>query len=1081
MPSFNDYYAAEDIIEDFLRKELIGPVEPDEILDEPPLELYSIGILWPQRTSTEKIKVYDGASDAELEEMALDQSEFDCDMDVIDDLEEALEVPDGHINQANVYRPSAMAITMVVSGQEEYLKVRFRCASYIHHEEVQCYENKVKDENGIEVTQSRKRIVHKYIRNPIDSGDVVFSLKTKKPVKTDSIPGNIDLELFVRKTYPDGSRLITVSAINNTIVQNKEILQNTSALFQCHLSVISQKGFLPMIEKEHKENDLETENLNMLYRDVLNFASGHGCSVKWKVKNNVVYEIESDFIPVAEIFQMKPCELKNSQFLKMTFWNDKVRSQGCDELDDFIKLYEEWFFGQKEKAKDIKSYERAINANFANIQNCIKRLKNGVMLLRSNDIVWKSFLYMNEAMIMQRINYAKTKGKAVDPAEVSWYPFQLAFILQIIPDIVDDNGEWHNTVDLLFFPTGGGKTEAYLGISAFVIFYRKLTGKEKGDGVAIIMRYTLRLLTAQQFERATALICACEYLRQKYSIPGCEISIGLWVGMDVTPNTLEKARESIEKIKDDELVYKGNPIQIFHCPFCGSDIDVGDYKIEQTMKIKCPNKRCHFHDGLPIYVVDEDIYNVRPTLILSTIDKFARIVWEDRTVAIFGSDGITMPPNLIIQDELHLISGPLGSISGIYEAAIDELCTQGGIKPKIIASTATVRNAAKQIKALYDRESFQFPSYGIDINDSFFAKQADKNSKPVRRYLGICETGGSLLDILVRVYSCLFFAISHLEAMGIDPEIIDQYFTVVGYFNSLKDLGSSATVLTDRVGTYCNSLRQHKFKKFAEAMGLKRIRHHENTELTSRKSSKEIKETLEELEIKYPDERAYSYLLASNMLSVGIDIGRLGIMTVYGQPKSNAEYIQATSRVGRKNPGMVIPLYNAMRSRDKSHYEQFTYYHQTFYKHVEPTSLTPFSYRAIEKALHSVYVALIRHKVKRMRDNADVINFRKDDPDVKMIKQFILNRVKNIAPAALEFADDWLSQFELLWEDTAKNKSESFYYALRNKMPDTTCTLLVEAEKENLSDFPSTLNALRNVDFSSNVFILNRRNEGDKA
>lgn len=938
---------------------------------------------------------------------------------------------------------------------------------------------KAQDKNGVESTEYKKIILDKYVRTKIGCGDIIFDLETRKIISSNNIPNNIGIELFIRKTYADGSRLVTISVKNNVFSQNKKILLNTAALFQCHLSVISRNGFLPITTNEYGNSDIETQTLNMLYRDVYNYATGHGCSVKWQEENNIVNKIESEFMPVTELLQMESRYMHGYNCFNMKYWNDSVREEGCNELDRFVEFYQRWLIEQEQKSMGIKSYKKVIDKNFANIRKCIERLKHGINCLRSNNLAWKAFIYMNEAMLLQRVNYAKTKKIIIEPSSVSWYPFQLAYILQIIPDIVDKNSIWRDKVDLLWFPTGGGKTEAYLGLLAFVIFYRKLSKGQNGDGVTVIMRYTLRLLTTQQFERASALICACEFLRNKYSITGCEISIGLWVGMDLTPNTLMRAKENIERIKDGEFVHRENPIQIFHCPFCGKDIDIGDYRIETTMKIKCPNTDCNFHNGLPIYLIDEDIYNKKPTLLLSTIDKFARIVWEEKTAAIFGSDGDTEPPELIIQDELHLISGPLGSISGLYEMAIDELCTKNEVRPKIIASTATVRNAKRQIKSLYNRDSFQFPPQGIDIKDLFFAVRADRNSKPARRYIGICDTGGSLLDILVRVYGCLFFALKYLESLEFDKDIVDQYFTIVGYFNALKDLGSSATVITDRVELYSNSLRLHKFKIIAEKANIEKISIYSYNELTSRKSSKEIKDTLEELEIKYPDERAYSYLLASSMLSVGIDISRLGVMTVYGQPKTTAEYIQATSRVGRRFPGIVMPLYSGMRSRDKSHYEQFIYYHQTFYRQVEPTSVTPFSFRAIEKALHSVYVALIRHKVPDMRGNSDVVNYRKDNPEVMKIKQLILKRIYNIDNTAYEYAKGWLERFELLWEKAVKSKGDNFYYTLKGSMPDMTYTLLVEAEKDNLSDLPSTLNALRNVDSSSNVYILDRQSEDE--
>ena len=298
-----------------------------------------------------------------------------------------------------------------------------------------------------------------------------------------------------------------------------------------------------------------------------------------------------------------------------------------------------------------------------------------------------------------------------------------------------------------------------IGVCAFVIFYRRLFNKPIKDGVTIIMRYTLRLLTIQQFERATALICACEHLRKIHNISGGEINIGLWIGSNMTPNHISEAETKLKELREEpnKKIYEGNPIQITTCPWCGAIIDVGCYSIDQTMTISCKNnKYCEFHSSLPIYLVDDDIYEKCPTLILSTVDKFARIVWEEKSKAIFGKDNI-MPPELIIQDELHLISGPLGSIAGVYEIAVEKLCDRDGKTPKIVASTATVRNANEQIKSLYNKEMFQFPPNGISATDSFFAVQADKSQRPARKYIGLCEAGGSLADLLIRVYSNLIF------------------------------------------------------------------------------------------------------------------------------------------------------------------------------------------------------------------------------------------------------------------------------------------------------------------------------------
>lgn len=327
---------------------------------------------------------------------------------------------------------------------------------------------------------------------------------------------------------------------------------------------------------------------------------------------------------------------------------------------------------------------------------------------------------------------------------------------------------------------------------------------------------------------------------------------------------------------------------------------------------------------------------------------------------------------------------------------------------------------------------------------------------------------------MIRVYGTMFFAVHYMKAIGIPSKVIDQYWTVVGYYNALKDLGSASTVIRERVIGYAESLRLHKFRDMAEKAGMGPIQIGQSCELTSRKSSKKIKDALEELEIAYPDERAYSYVLASNMLSVGIDINRLGAMLVYGQPKSNAEYIQATSRVGRNQPGIVFTLYHPMRSRDRSQYEQFQYYHHTFYQHVEAASVTPYSYRAVEKALHAVYVAMIRHGKNGLLRNDMAAQYDSESVIAVQTKKQILQRIEEIQPDAKVYAEEWLDCFEQEWEQAAYHQEVPFRYSLKQEQPEAVRTLLVEAEKENQSNFPSTLNALRNVEPGCNVYLMER-------
>ena len=424
---------------------------------------------------------------------------------------------------------------------------------------------------------------------------------------------------------------------------------------------------------------------------------------------------------------------------------------------------------------------------------------------------------------------------------------------------------------------------------------------------------------------------------------------------------------------------------------------------------------------------------------------------------------------MIIQDELHLISGALGSLAGLYEIAVDWLCRKNNTSPKIIASTATVKNADEQILNIYGQKMMQFPPNGISYDDTFFSHIADKNARPARTYIGACENGGSIADLLIRVYAVLMLMKARMMKENKPSEVIDQYYTAVGYFNAIRDLGSTANILQDRMYTQIRALLNHKFQSLCEELELttKDIPPLINEELTSRKSAKEIKETLDRLERNYNKSGCYAYILASNMLSVGIDINRLGLMTVYNQPKTNSEYIQATSRVGRQNPGLVIALYNPMRSRDKSHYEQFGFYHKSFYQYVEATSVTPFSAKALEKALHCIFVAMVRHSIPQYAGNNGAAWFRSQNNKVKSICDFIINRVQMIHPKASAKTINTLKDICMTWDYMSGTYPDLCYKAdIHGGTP-----LLISAEGyAGDFDFPPALNSLRNVEPSSNIY-----------
>ncbi|MEH2350946.1 MAG: DISARM system helicase DrmA, partial [Nostoc sp.] len=588
-------------------------------------------------------------------------------------------------------------------------------------------------------------------------------------------------------------------------------------------------------------------------------------------------------------------------------------------------------------------------------------------------------------------------------------PFQLAFLLMNLVGIANPEHSDRELVDLLFFPTGGGKTEAYLGLAAFTLVLRRLRypGIDSA-GLSVLMRYTLRLLTLDQLGRAATMICALELEREQdvEKLGKWPFEIGLWVGQAATPNRMGKKGDNDENSARSRTIAflnndrKPSPIPLEDCPWCGTKFTRNSFQLLPNpdqpidLRISCTNRRCQFRGDrpLPVLAVDEPIYRRLPCFMIATVDKFASLPWVGETGALFGRverhdkdgfyspvypgrgkalDGNLPPPDLIIQDELHLISGPLGTMVGLYETAIDALCSREingqKIRPKIVASTATVRRATKQIQALFGRNEVDvFPPPGPDRRDSFFAKTVPAEEKNARTYVGIAAQGRSLKVVLLRTYLALLgVAQKEWLAAGGDKNPdnpADPYMTLLGYFNSLRELGGSRRIVEDEVNS--RLIRYSQRKRVGKTSGLFADRKidDEPEELTSRVSTSEVADTKSRLESTFDKKERVDVVLATNMISVGLDITRLGLMVVLGQPKTAAEYIQATSRVGRDEdrPGLVVTLLNVHRPRDRSHYERFFAWHATFYRAVEATSVTPFSPRAIDRGIAAITVALAR-------------------------------------------------------------------------------------------------------------------------
>lgn len=903
----------------------------------------------------------------------------------------------------------------------------------------------------------------------------------------------------------------------------------------------------------------EQDDLALLYRNSVEFAVGHGVAVTAQTASDDptrAIQLQTTFLPQYEVPQTTPptpteIPLLAGLELDMMVLAEVEPSTLPPRLQPLIAAYGQWIAAQELAAQqpDLLNYQAAADRAIRNMRQALTRIQGGINLLAENPQAAQAFQFANRAMALQRIHgkYAEAQRQGQPttlqdferPEHHSWRMFQLAFLLLNLPSAtkLDHRARSHATeavCDLLWFPTGGGKTEAYLGLAAYMIGLRRLQGclgdRDGEHGVTVLMRYTLRLLTLQQFQRATALMCACESIRREDPQTWGEnpFRIGLWVGNKNTPNRTSQSDEIIKQQKGGRYSGQtGSPHQLTNCPWCGHEITANNITVETFEKGKgrtltfCGDRlgQCLFsprrspNEGLPIVVVDEEIYRQLPTLLIATVDKFAQMPWNGATQTLFGqvsgrcerhgfrapdlADADShpqkenlpaaktqphlklRPPDLIIQDELHLISGPLGSLVGLYETAIDELCTWEldgqRIRPKVIASTATIRQAKSQIHQLFLRQVQIFPPSGLDISDNFFSRQRPPSPEyPGRVYLGICAPGRRLKRSMIGVYTAALGAGQVLYEEH--QAAADPWMTLVGYFNSLRELGGTRRLVDDDIR---NRLRSANQRQLA-ARSLYSI-----DELTSRKDSTDIPKILDRLSTPYrPYEKRQGkstrnqrqgkqhqppphldVALATNMISVGVDVPRLGLMVVCGQPKNTAEYIQATSRVGRdkRGPGLVLTVYNWARPRDLSHYESFEHYHATFYQHVEPLSVTPFSSGACDRALTALLVSLVRLSESTFNANDRAEGVKAYDPIVQAAIAAIVHRAEHISgrPVA-EAVRAQLNAIADQWNQKADNPDSTLQYTAHGG-GDTAVPLLKPPGSGPWETF-TCLNSMRNVE-----------------
>lgn len=1050
--------SAREILVQRLEADLIGPAAPDERMPDRPSDRYLTGILYPQRYPFGPEEDDELASQDDDSETSGSAAEEET------------------VGLVHAMRPATAGISFAVSAQDAEhdpeVVLRISCGTYTA---VDPEEEPGTDEDGRAVRGRRPEWQRRH--HDIQLPPVRLHTGTPPSLPLDEY-GLPRMSVFFRTSQWSGGRLVTIALVNQHEIgeedRRRDIEEKT--FFQTRLEVRPGAGTeIRSRPSIRGGNDDDTRAAALLYRDAREFAVGHTCSAGWVSDDGqTASSIFTSWVPRAIVPH-------TSSRGHGAFDQLRRRDDGLDPLsaewlsgadpgalhDGLLLLagaYRAWMDEQNGRVGELPEHLRdQARQHLAECGAVEARMRDGVALIAADQRVRTAFQLANRAILLQR------GWLHPDEPAFTWRPFQLGFLLLSLPSLADPEDPDRDVMDLLWFPTGGGKTEAYLSLIAFTLFHRRLRFPDapaRGAGVAVIMRYTLRLLTAQQFQRAAALVLACEHLRRGNALPAgvdpvgfgrIPFSIGLWVGRDATPNTVEKAAEALLQGRPN------SPAQLENCPACGTRLHWYAMRDLSAVRVTCDNRGCPLgavEQHLPIWTVDEDVYREAPSLIIGTADKFAQIVRQPATARLFGRGTGHIPPELIIQDELHLISGPLGTMAGAYEVAIDTLCSEGGRRPKIIGSTATIRRAESQIRALFDRRTRQFPPPGIDAADSGFA--VPDLAAPGRLYLGVTTAGRSAKFTLQAVSASL---LQSATAPGISREERDAYWTLVAYFNSLRELGGALVLMQDDVGASVEELASRRGERPRNVSII--------DELTSRVSQIEIRDKLEELKRGCSDPGAIHVLLATNMISVGVDVPRLGLMVVNGQPKGIAEYIQATSRVGRGGvPGLIVTVYNNAKARDRSHYETFATWHSTLYREVEATSVTPFASRARDRALHAPLVAMVRHLEASMqrpvltpageqaaREHAEAIISRAErvDPEEAPAVRRHLERL----------IDEWRSRapVQRYWDDRRINTS-----------------LLISAEKaaalRAAGRLPgaawATPNSLRNVDPATPFLVVER-------
>ena len=1098
---------------EILRRELLGPAEGDtEVLTIQPSQRYLLGRIAPTRLQNaaetpvaetpedrDSIDPLDAAASTGVPVTGSEEDTLSATVD-----EDPGEDTDDEPVRRGLMIPASMGLRFQVPAGLDALNVHVSWGTY------------EPTGAGAATGQASADTGTRYRRVPHEHS-LRLTPAALTPGRTEDriLDGDVTLRIDSHLDEPAGRYLIELALCNDRTTPRR--IPTEAWMFQTRIDVDAggRAVFLPVHDPTlppapgtavRPDPGSEEARLELQYRDRLEFAVGRTCSADWSLPptlpgNEVLrraVQVRTTWMPTVETPQTTAADVPGALLDMRALAAAAAAPNGSDALrdalDPIVSAYSTWLDEQAAAAADLPGHLRGTAEEaLAEARQVRSQLAEGLAHLTADAPdgaeARRCFAFMNRVMADQRVHSQIAAARAVD-AEVRveeaearvlardyphhWRVFQLAFILMQLPALADPAAERRAgalaTVELLFFPTGGGKTEAYLGLAAYAFAIRRRQGLldtpdgpiDGRAGVTVLMRYTLRLLTSQQFQRATTLVCAAELARREDPATWGEepFRIGLWVGTAVSPKRVSEAAEELKRLRErggaggpgSGAGHRFSALQLGHCPWCGRPLTPADVTVRdvagmaERVVVRCPDElgECPFSDGdgnvvpdgLPVLTTDEEIYRLAPAFVIATVDKLARLAREGHAATLFGhvarhcgrhgyvpgldhrnsSDyaGCTLadngrhrakgslpaatvrpatrlrPPDLIIQDELHLITGALGTTVGLFEAAVETMCAWTApdgrpAAPLLVASSATVRKAADQVRLLYGRDVTIFPPQVLDASDTFFSRAVPIDAAhPGRLYVGLSTTGVRLTAAEIQTTQTLMAGAQLLlDRVGAPA---DPYMTLVGYFSATRELAGMARYVQDDIQT--GLAKPGRDSRLPRRRGTDFGALHLG-ELTSRVSSADITATLDRMGLTFdPDvdstaardaamaatragksvqrreaaAKPYDVVLATSMLQVGVDVPRLGLMLVVGQPKNTAEYIQATSRVGRdaNRPGLVVTLGNWARPRDLAHYEQFRHFHETFYARVEPLSVTPFSVTAVDRGLDGALVAAAR-------------------------------------------------------------------------------------------------------------------------